>query len=105
MLVAADYYATSGFMSDVWIESLGGIEHIEDFCDAHQNTSVNRAIRAYEKERYPLDPVRLKEEKQINILRNEIFWMRKGNYSRKNREIFFIWRRLQEVEKVTFPST
>ena len=91
MLVAADYYATSGFMSDVWIESLGGIEHIEDFCDAHQNTSVNRAIRAYEKERYPLDPVRLKEEKQINILRNEIFLdAERQLLKEKQRNIFYL---------------
>lgn len=73
MLVAADYYGTSGFMSDVWIESLGGMERISDFYDIHQKTAVNRAIRAYEKESYPLDQERLKREKQINVLRNEIF--------------------------------
>ena len=73
MLVAADYYGTSGFMSDVWIESLGGMERISDFYDIHQNTAVNQAIRSYEKEIYPLDKVELERKKQINILRNEMF--------------------------------
>lgn len=73
MLVAADYYGTSGFMSDVWIESLGGMERISDLYDIHQNTAVNRAIRSYEKEIYPLDKAELEKKKQINILRNEMF--------------------------------
>lgn len=91
MLVASDYYATSGFMSDVWIESLGGIEHIADFYDIHQKTPVNRAIRAYEKELYPSDPVQLKEEKQINVLRNEIFLDAEGQLLKEiQKNIFYL---------------
>lgn len=73
MLVAADYYATSGFMSELKIDSLGNIEQISEFFRIHQQTSVNRAIRAYEAEIYPMDAEQLEKEKRINILRNEIF--------------------------------
>lgn len=73
MLVASDYYATSGFMSQVRIKSLGEMEHISGFFDVYQKTAVNQAIRTYENEIYPLDAECLKEENRINILRNEIF--------------------------------
>lgn len=73
MLVAADYYATSGFMSGVNIEKLGEIDSVSEFFQAHQNTKVNKAIRKYESKIYPMDLAQLKQEKQINVLRNEIF--------------------------------
>lgn len=73
MLVAADYYATSEFMSGVKIRDLGELDHISDFLEIYRATKVNRAIRAYEAKGYPMNPARLSEERRINLLRNEIF--------------------------------
>lgn len=91
MLVAADYYATSGFMTEMKIDSLGNIEQISEFFRVHQQTSVNRAIRAYEEEVYPMDAEQLKKEKQINILRNEIFLdAEKQLLKEKDKNIFYL---------------
>lgn len=73
MLVASDYYATSEFMSGVEIKDLGELDSISDFFQLYQNTEVSKAIRQYEGSTYPMDLERLKEKKEINILRNEIF--------------------------------
>lgn len=73
MLTASDYYATSGYMSEVEIDNLGEMEHVSDFFEIHQNTKINRSIREYEAQIYPLDLLRLKKETQINVLRSEIF--------------------------------
>lgn len=73
MLVAADYYATSGFMSGVNIEKLGEIESVLYFFQTFQRTKVNKAIRKYESDIYPMDLAKLRQERQINVLRNEIF--------------------------------
>lgn len=91
MLVAADYYATSGFMAEIKIDHLGNIEQISEFSRIHQQTSVNRAIRAYEAEVYPMDAEQLKKEKQINILRNEIFLdAEKQLFREKDKNIFYL---------------
>lgn len=73
MLVAADYYATSKFMSGVKIESFGEMDKLSEFVQVYNQTNVNRVLREYEAKSYPMDLERLKEEKQINVLRNEIF--------------------------------
>lgn len=91
MLVAADYYATSGFMSGVEVESLGSMDHILAFSGIYQQTVVNKAIRAYEAEVYPMDEERWKEEKEINILRNEIFLdAEKQLFKEKDKNIFYL---------------
>lgn len=73
MLVASDYYATSEFMSGVKIENMGELDNISDFFSIHQNTKVNKGIRRYEKSTYPMGEEELQQEREINILRNEIF--------------------------------
>lgn len=73
MLVAADYYATSQFMSGVRVKEIGEMDKILEISQIHQSTKVNRDIRKYEVDVYPMDSQKLKEETRINILRNEIF--------------------------------
>lgn len=91
MLVAADYYATSGFMSGVYIDGLGGIDSASDFFQIFQNTKVNKEIRKYESEIYPMDSAQLKREKQINILRNEIFLdAEKQLLKERDKNIFYL---------------
>lgn len=91
MLVAADYYATSGFMSGVNIENLGGMDSALDFFQVYQSTEVNEDIRKYEEEIYPMDLAKLKEEKQINVLRNEIFLdAEKQLLKEKDKNIFYL---------------
>lgn len=91
MLVAADYYATSGFMSGVNIDGLGGLDSFSDFFQIFQNTKVNKEIRKYESEIYPMDSAQLKREKQINILRNEIFLdAEKQLLKERDKNIFYL---------------
>ena len=73
MLVAADYYATSSFQSGVHIQNLGELDNISEIYKVYETTKVNKDIRQYEKEHYPMDLEQLKKETQINVLRNEIF--------------------------------
>lgn len=91
MLVAADYYATSGFMSGVKVEHLGNLKQILQFSSVHQQTAVNKAIREYETEFYPADAEQLKAERQINKLRNEIFLdVEKQLFKEKEKNIFYL---------------
>lgn len=73
MLVAADYYATSEFMSGIQIEELGEVNNILEIFQVHQSTRVNQTIRQYEAEKYPMALKQLQKETDINVLRNEIF--------------------------------
>lgn len=73
MLVAADYYATSEFMSGIQIQEVGEVDNISEIFQVHQSTRVNQTIRQYEAEKYPMALKQLQEETDINVLRNEIF--------------------------------
>lgn len=73
MLVASDYYAASEFMSGVKMETVYEANHLVYFAEVHQKTQINQSIRKYESETYPMNPEQLKENMQINTLRNEIF--------------------------------
>ncbi len=73
MLVASDYYATSEYMSGVIMEAVPESNYLTRFEKIHSQTQINQSIRKYESETYPMNPEQLKENTQINILRNEIF--------------------------------
>ena len=73
MLVAADYYAASEFMSGIQMQDLGEVDNISEIFQVHQSTEVNQGIRKYEAEEYPVDLEKLEKETKINVLRNEIF--------------------------------
>lgn len=72
LLVACDFYATSEFMNGTKINSFGQINDISEFYDIYKNTNVNKWIREYEKNEYGNNKD-LTNERNINILRNEMF--------------------------------
>lgn len=73
LLVASDYYATSKFSSGVTIENLGSFQNLQQLNQVFSNTEINKAIRNYETQEYPMEDRRLRETKDINVLRKEIF--------------------------------
>lgn len=90
MLVAADYYATSEFMLDTDMEAVFGANRLACFEEVYRQTKINQFIRKYESETYPMNSEQLKKNTQINTLRNEIFWMLRGNCRKRQIEIYFI---------------
>lgn len=72
LLVASDFYATSKFMNGVSIEDYGEIYNIEDFYKYYKETEVYKSIREYEVNKYQNNK-NLLEEKNINVLRTEMF--------------------------------
>lgn len=73
ILVAADYYATSEYVSGIEIQDIGELEDIIQLYESFQNTEINKSIREYEQSRYSMPDNRLIEVKDINVLRKEIF--------------------------------
>lgn len=71
LLVASDFYATSSFSDNVDINDFGNIDDIAEFYDVYKKTSIFKGIRSYEKQCYLKRD--LYHEKEINILRNELF--------------------------------
>ena len=73
LLVVSDYYATSEFMSGVKMSDFGQLANYEEIMDIYENTKIQKSIRHYEKEVYPLEKDKYEAEEDINILRNEMF--------------------------------
>ena len=82
MLVAADYYATSEYMTG-WEQNIfGNINNVDEIIAEYEHGAIQKSIREYEKNTYPLEEKSLKNIgrdteiggiKGINILRTEIF--------------------------------
>lgn len=82
MLVAADYYATSEYMTG-WEQNIfGNINNVDEIIAEYEHGTIQKSIREYEKNTYPLEEKSLKnigrdteigDIKGINILRTEIF--------------------------------
>ena len=85
LLVACDFYATGEFMNGTRINSFGDIEDISEFYDIYKNTNVNKWIREYEKNEYKNNKD-LTNERNINILRNEMFLDAERELIKNNRE-------------------
>ncbi|MBC2456531.1 CRISPR-associated helicase Cas3' [Clostridium beijerinckii] len=91
LLVACDFYATTEFMNGVELNEFGEIAEISEFYDVYKSTNVYKSIRKYEQEEYCKDKKDLKNEKNINILRNEMFLdAERELYKNKNEDIFFL---------------
>ncbi|MDU4890129.1 MAG: CRISPR-associated helicase Cas3' [Clostridium sp.] len=72
LLVAADFYATSEFMKGSILNEFGEISSIDEFYKDYKGTGVYHSIREYENTEYSRKKDLLRE-KNINILRNEMF--------------------------------
>lgn len=73
VLVAADYYATSEYISGIKTQDLGELEDISELYEIFQNTEINKSIREYEENTYSMSDDKLSRVKDINVLRKEIF--------------------------------
>lgn len=73
LLVAADYYATSEYVSGVKMQDIGDLENISELYEFFQNTEINQSIREYEETSYAMEDEKLQEVRDINVLRKEIF--------------------------------
>ena len=72
LLVVADYYATTEFMNGAWMLDFGEIGDYEDMIDIYESGDVQKKIREYEKETYPMEKEKLEKIDEINILRDRI---------------------------------
>lgn len=71
-LTSADYYATSEFMCGAEIKQFGELNEIESWLEIYEETKLMKAIRAYQKEKYPCGADILRNVKNINVLRTEM---------------------------------
>ena len=91
LLVACDFYSTSEFMSGTKIKTFGELEEIDEFYHVYKDTEVYKSIRKYESNDYKNENKDLKNEKDINILRNEMFLDAERELSKnKDENIFFL---------------
>lgn len=91
LLVSCDYYATTQFMNDVETKDFGDISEISQIYDVYKGTDIYKSIRKYEKEKYHDSSKDLKNEEDINILRDEMFLdAEREIYKNKDKNIFFL---------------
>lgn len=89
LLVASDYYATTEFMSGLEIKDFGELHYIDEMIAAYGKTSVLKAIRKYETDRYP--NTALQKEENINHLRSELFLdVEKSFLQNSEHDIFYL---------------
>lgn len=90
LLVASDHYAASEYMSGVQIRHFGGMEHMDEFCRQYYGTELYHGIRKYEQEKY-LKEKDLRKEKNINIMRTELFLdAEKELKKHMDQDVFFV---------------
>lgn len=73
LLVTADYYATTEYMNGVEVRQFGEINNIAEMRQAYDATEVMQAIRKYQRDFYPMPEAKIEKQKDINILRTELF--------------------------------
>lgn len=91
ILVAADYYATSEYVSEVKMMDLGELNNISELYKHFQNTKINKSIREYENTAYATMTKNIQNITDINILRSEIFLdAEKGLIANQDKNIFYL---------------
>lgn len=73
LLVAADYYATTEFTTGMQMTDFGSLDEINTLYEIYNQTDIQKSIRDYEKNVYPMDSASLKQDTEINHLRTELF--------------------------------
>lgn len=90
LLVACDFYATTEFMNSVELNEFGEINDISEFYSVYKETEIYKNIRNYEANEYKKEKD-LTKEKNINILRTEMFLDAESELiKKKNSSIFFL---------------
>lgn len=91
LLTAADYYATSEFMSGIEVTDFGKFGDIQQLIRQYEDGEVQKKIRNYQKEIYPMEPEKLQQVSEINILRTELFSEAEENLKRnKDQSVFYL---------------
>ena len=91
LLTAADYYATSEFMSGIEVTDFGKFGDIQQLIRQYEDGEVQKKIRNYQREIYPMEPEKLQQVSEINILRTELFSETEENLKRnKDQSVFYL---------------
>lgn len=91
LLTAADYYATSEFMSGIEVTDFGKFGNIQQLIRQYEDGEVQKKIRNYQREIYPMEPEKLQQVSEINILRTELFSEAEENLKRnKGQSVFYL---------------
>lgn len=91
LLTAADYYATSEFMSGIEVTDFGKFGDIQQLIRQYEDGEVQKKIRNYQRENYPMEPEKLQQVSEINILRTELFSEAEENLKRnKGQSVFYL---------------
>lgn len=91
LLVASDYYATSEFMHGIKTDEFGDINQINLINSVFNDTDINRSIRHYKVTNFPKKKCELINERDINVLRCELFLEADSNLQKNmNKNIFFL---------------
>lgn len=91
LLTAADYYATSEFMSGIEVTDFGKFGDIQQLIRQYEDGEVQKKIRNYQREIYPMEPEKLQQISEINILRTELFSEAEENLKRnKDQSVFYL---------------
>ncbi len=91
LLIAADYYATSKYMSGVEVKDFGEVSQINHVYEAYEETQVMKDIRKYEKLVFPMKTDCLLRETNINVLRTEVFLEAERTLkSHKEKSIYYL---------------
>lgn len=91
LLTAADYYATSEFMSGIEVTDFGKFGDIQPLIRQYEDGEVQKKIRNYQREIYPMEPEKLQQVSEINILRTELFSEAEENLKRnKGQSVFYL---------------
>lgn len=90
LLVASDYYATSEYINNVKITSVGQIDDIEEIYNIFKNTEINKKIKEYKNSEFYNKKDKSFKNADINILRSEIFIESEKNLvNNANENIYF----------------
>lgn len=88
LLVASDFYSTSEFMNGIELNEFGEISNVDEFYNVYKNTDLHKQIRKYERDKYgKIKNISL--EKNINILRTEMFLDAEENLNKNLKESLF----------------
>ena len=91
LLTAADYYATSEFMSGIEVTDFGKFGDIQQLIWQYEDGEVQKKIRNYQKEIYPMELEKLQQVSEINILRTELLSEAEENLKRnKDQSVFYL---------------
>ena len=91
LLTAADYYATSEFMSGIEVTDFGKFGDIQQLIRQYEDGEVQKKIRNYQREIYPMEPEKLQQVSEINILRTELFSEAEENLKKnKDQRVFYL---------------